>query len=396
MVIRMTRSRWVFLGLSLCLQVSAFAQQSSAPPGTAGQAAPSALPSDPVLVLRPPPRSKPLGAVTAEGPIHLDVLVSDAAGKPITGLEPSDFKLLDNNQPRRILSFRSFDGVNVKPAPPVEVILLIDMVNLPFSQLATTREEIAKFLGQNGGHLAQPVSIMLLTDTGLRVQPRPSVDGNALLTVLNQIKGGLGFINPNLEGEAALQRLQVSLRQMVAIAENESRKPGRKLLIWVGPGWPMLESKKFSFSDKDQGRYFDAIVQLSTRIREARMLVNSVALSDSAQGAEQRTTYYQGFLKGVPTARQADTGNLALKVLATQSGGLILGPDNDLSLQINRCIADANAFYTISFNPPAAAHADEYHELKVEVAQPGVTARTSAGYYNQPPSPTVAPGHAVP
>lgn len=394
----MARSLSVYLGLFLCFQAAALARQSSAAPGTRDQAAPSApspLPSDPVLVLRPPNRSKPLGAVTPEGPIHLDVLVSDAAGKPINGLEPSDFKLLDNNQPRKILSFRSFDGVNVKPAPPVEVILLIDMVNLPFSQLAIAREEIAKVLKQNGGHLAQPVSIMLLTDTGLRVQPRPSVDGNALLTVLNQIKGGLGFINPNLGAEAALQRVQISLRQMATIAENESLKPGRKLLIWIGPGWPMLESKTFSFSDKDQRRYFDSIVELSTRIREARMAVNSVALSDSAQGAEQHTTYYQGFLKGVPTPRQADTGNLALKVLAIQSGGLILGPDNDLALQINRCISDANAFYTISFNPPAAGHADEYHELKVEVGLPGATVRTTSGYYNEPPLPTVAPGHAV-
>ena len=385
MVNRMTSLRLALLGLLLCLQILTFAQQSSSPPVTAEQTARSPSPSEPVLVLRPLSRlPKSLGAVTPDGHIHLDVLVSGDSGKPVIGLGPSDFKLLDNDQPRRILSFRSFDGVNVKPEPPVEVILLLDMVNLPFSQLAMAREEIAKFLGQNGGHLAQPVSIMVLTDAGLRVQPRPSVDGHALLTVLNQIRGGLASINPALGAEAALQRLQMSLRQMAAIAENESLKPGRKLLIWVGPGWPMLESRNFSFSDRDQRRYFDAIVELSTRIREARMTVSSVALSNSAQGAEQHTTYYQSFLKGVPTARQADTGDLALKVLAIQSGGLILGPDNDLALQINHCVADANAFYTVSFDPPRAEHADEYHDLKVTVSGAGLTVRTNTGYYNQP------------
>jgi VWFA-related protein len=389
------KMKWSICFASLLYwSLSAVAQQPVSTPGAAAQTAPSptAAPSDPVLVNRPPTGpSRPVSPITPEGHIHLDILVSDPAGKPVTGLEPSDFKLLDNDQPRRILSFRSFDGITVKPVPPVEVILLIDMVNLPFSQLATAREEIAKFLSQNGGHLAQPVSIMLLTDAGLRVQPRPSVDGNALLTVLNQIKGGISSINPALGAEAALQRLQVSLRQMVAVAENESLKPGRKLLIWVGPGWPMLESRNFSFTDKDQRRYFDAIVELSTRIRQARMAVNSVALSDSAQGAGLHTTYYQGFLKGVSTARQADTGNLALKVLAIQSGGLTLGPDNDLALQINRCIADANAFYTISFDPPRAEHADEYHDLKVQIAQPGLIVRTSTGYYNQPQPTPLAP-----
>jgi VWFA-related protein len=152
----------------------------------------------------------------------------------------------------------------------------------------------------------------------------------------------------------------------------------------------MLSGSNFSFSDQDQRRYFDAIVELSTRLREARMAVYSVAPTYVERKGEN-TLQYQVFLKGVTSARKADTGNLALKVLAAQSGGLILGPDNDLARQIDRCIADAGAFYTISFNPPAAVHADEYHDLKVQVAQPGLIVRTTTGYYNQPQSTPVVP-----
>jgi VWFA-related protein len=316
--------------------------------------------------------------------------VSDAAGKPVLGLEPSDFKLLDDNQPRKILSFRSFDGVTVKPNPPVEVILVFDTVNLPFSQMSFVRQEIARFLTQNGGHLSQPVSIMLLSDAGLRVQPRPSVDGNALLSVLDQIKGSGHIISGAMGAEGELERLQLSLRQMTAIAENEARKPGRKLLVWIGPGWPMLTGNNFSSSEKDQRRYFDAIVELSTSLRKARMVVYSVAPTNVDRRGEN-TFLYRAFLKGVTSARKADTGNLALKVLATQSGGLVLGPDNDVASQIDRCIADAGAFYTISFNPPRAEHADEYHDLKVQVAQPGLIVGTTTGYYNQPPPTPIAP-----
>src|SRR5580693_8664002 len=163
----------LFFALLLCFPALTLPQQSSAPQSSTG---------DPVLVARPPASlAERPGVLTAEGLIHLDVLVSDAAGKPVVGLEPQDFKLLDNNQPRRILSFRSYDGISVKANPPVEVILLVDMANLPFQQVAITRQEIAKFLSQNGGHLAQPVSLMVLTDAGLRVQPRSSLDGNALV-----------------------------------------------------------------------------------------------------------------------------------------------------------------------------------------------------------------------
>ena len=63
----------------------------------------------------------------------------------------------------------------------------------------------------------------------------------------------------------------------------------------------------------------------------------------------------------------------------------ILGPDNDLVGQINQCIAEANAFYRLSFDPPRADHPDEYHDLQVQVNQPGMMVRTNSGYYNEPP-----------
>jgi len=391
MVNRMARSRCFFLALLIFLPQLDRAQQSSAPPTPSQpvQTTPSQQPGDPVLVDRPPPRPiRPPSAVTPEGRIHLDVLVSDSAGKPVLELQPFDFKILDNNQPRKLLSFRSFDGVAVKPNPPVEVILVFDTVNLPFQQVAFTRQEIAKFLRQNEGHLAQPVSLMLLTDAGLRIQPRPSVDGNALVAVLDQIKGGVHSIYSAMGADGDLQRFQLSLREMAVVAENEALRPGRKLLIWVGPGWPMLNSNSFRFSDKDQRHYFDTIVELSTKLREARVAVYSVS-STNIQNDGLNRFMYKDFLKGVPSALKADTGNLALKVLVLQSGGRILGPDNNLAEQINSCIADANAFYSLSFDPPHAEHADEYHDLKIELAQPGLTIRTTSGYYNQPPPASV-------
>lgn len=363
----------------LLLPAWSWAQQTA--PASGSQ---SALP-DPVLAQRPilkPPA--PRSVTTPEGRIHLDVVVSDASGKPALGLTPSDFTLLDDNQPRKILSFHSYDGIAVKPTPPVEVILLFDAANLSPQQTAFTRQQIGRFLRQNSGHLPLPVYLFLLTDAGLRMQPRPSTDGNALAAALDQIDASVHTINPAMGAEGDLERFQLSVREFTAIAENEATRPGRKLLIWVGPGWPMLDGDNFTYSDKDQRRYFEGIVELSTKLRQARMAVYSVAPSSSVLGSGTHTLLYQAFLKGVKSSRKADTGNLALKVLATQSGGRILGPDNDLAAQINSCIAEASAFYTLSFNPPPANHADEYHDLKVEIGQPGLAAHTSTGYYNQP------------
>jgi VWFA-related protein len=335
----------------------------------------------------------------------LDVVVTDATGAPVTGLEPWDFSLLDNGKPQKILTFHAFNGTIVKPNPPVEVILLVDTANLQFQQVAFVRPQIEAFLREKGGHLEEPVTIMLLSDAGLRIQPHPSVDGEAEAAVVHHIDGGIGAINPAMGEGGLLERFQRSVHQMAAIAENEAKKPRRKLLIWVSSGWPMFDSANWTYSEREKQRYFATIVELSTKLREARTSVWSVSPLDSTMGnavstgtsfsmdtIQMRTVVhgatrglrYQDFLKGVPTARQAETGNLALQVLALQSGGLIEGPDNDLTGQIDRCVADASTFYRISFDPPKALRADEYHELKLAVDKPGFTVRTNKGYYNEP------------
>ncbi len=116
------------------------------------------------------------------------------------------------------------------------------------------------------------------------------------------------------------------------------------------------------------------------------MVVYRVSPANLGAGGSDSTytLLYQTYLKGVQSASQAEAGDLALKVLVTQTGGRILGPDNDLAAQIDRCMADANSFYRISFNPPPAMHGDEYHGLQVEIDKPGLTARTNSGYYDQP------------
>jgi len=89
-------------------------------------------------------------------------------------------------------------------------------------------------------------------------------------------------------------------------------------------------------------------------------------------------------VKPVRDPHKADAPNLGLQVLAIQSGGRVPDPSNDLAGQIAACIADIGPYYTLSFAPPAPAQPNEYHDLKVQVGKPDLSARTSTGYYNQP------------
>ncbi len=362
----MSLSRCGCFALFVCLPVLCWAQQNPAP---------AAAPAQPQAVAPSAPTPG-----NAEGRIHLDVVVTDKAGAPVSGLELKDFTLLDNNQPGRILSFHAFGGSAQKTTPPVEVILLIDTVNEPFEEVSITRQQIANFLRQNGGHLAQPLSLFVLTNQDLDVQNRPSYDGNGLAQDIRQLDNQLRTITRSGGFWGAAERFQLSLQMFKNIADNEANKPGRKLLIWTGPGWPLFDTPRILTTYKEQQQDFDLLVQLSTRLREARISVYSVTLGQANLG----TFLYQGFLKGVKTPAKMNLPNLGLKVFAVETGGRVVGPDNDMAAQIDRCVQDAGAYYTLSFDPPPATHANEYHDLKVLVDKPGLTARTNTGYYNQP------------
>jgi hypothetical protein len=97
-----------------------------------------------------------------------------------------------------------------------------------------------------------------------------------------------------------------------------------------------------------------------------------------------RASYYKDFLKGVSKPNQVAAGNLGLPVLAVQSGGLALDLNNDLTALLRECVSDVAPYYQISFDAASAERPDEYHQLEIKLAKPGLTARTRQGYYVQP------------
>jgi VWFA-related protein len=366
----------------LCAQILPFAfavflcAQPAFPAGFRGQPGAAAAPS--VDERNDPPRP---ASDAAEGRIRLDVAVTDKAGKPVTGLNRSDFTLLDNGQSSAIVSFSAFDAADSRPVPPVQIILVIDTINHKAHQVPDVQPDVIKFLRQDGGHLAQPVSVYRVTERGLFVTPQPSTDGNELAdelshqTRLHEVpleKTGFSFQNSSFQNQSL--DLQTALGALGSIVLIERRKPGRKLLVWVGYGGIVGEDS------------FDWITEFSTRIREARITLSSVTLwQDSANHTKANTRWaYELFLSAVKSASQAIAGNLALEVLAAQSGGSVSEDTSDMARMIDKCVEDASAFYTVTFNPPQTDHPDEYHDLKIEVAKPGLVAHTSTGYYDQP------------
>ena len=139
--------------------------------------------------------------------IHLDVVVTPKSGAPIAGLRQQDFTVLDNNSTNPITSFKAVSDSNTG----VEVVIVIDAVNTSYQNIAYERQEISKFLRSDGGHLAYPTTLAVITDTGSKMQNNFSTDGNAIDKSLSDSTIGLRDLRRSSGFYGATERLQLSL-----------------------------------------------------------------------------------------------------------------------------------------------------------------------------------------
>jgi VWFA-related protein len=313
--------------------------------------------------------------------VTLDVVVTDKSDKPVSGLQQRDFTIVDNKQPQPIVSFQAVAGTSAEL--PVEIVLLIDEVNASFQTVANVRQQTLKFLRQNGGQLAQPVTLIFFSDAGTKILSQTR-DGNALAAAMDQNENALRTSRPSQGVYGEADRLQLSIRALNSVVTYEDNKPGKKMLLWISPGWAFLSGPNANLSAKDRQQIFDVIVGASTALLESRITLYSIDPLGAVEAGGSRTSYYREFLKGVSTPKQAQEGNLSLQVLAYQSGGRVLNSSNDITSLIASSVADANSWYVLSFDAPPADGPNEYHALDIRIGKPGLKARMRTGYYNQP------------
>lgn len=306
-------------------------------------------------------------------PISLDVVVTGRSGKVAPGLPKESFKVLDNGIEQPLTSFAEIATTN----SPVRVLIVVDAVNTPFAAVAYQREQIEKYFRANGGHLEHATTFAVLTDAGIQIYNQPSQDGAVLATQLDHYEIGLREIRRDQGFYGAQDRLTISLNALREIISFEKKLPGRKLVAWVSPGWPLLSGVEVQLDFKQEQQIYGEAVDFSTQLRDADITLDSL----NSWGVEEslsREFYYQEFVKGLGRPADAQLGNLGLQVLATQSGGVVLN-SSDLKASLQQAVADADLFYELSFQPKPTDKHMEYHRLEVVIR--GFKTRTRQGYY---------------
>ena len=336
----------------------------------------------------------PLATLPAQAPAQSDsdqmtihVTVSTRNGEPADGLTKDDFTLTDNKHPETITGFQALTGATTG------VVIVLDAVNLPYTQLSFARQQLGQFLSSNP-HLPQPIALGVLEDSGLKMRPGFTTDGNELRSQLDHYSIGLRDLPRSTGVYGAEEHLQLSLTMFKGLVA-QLPKDGMKRIIWISPGWPLLSGPGIQLSQSQRVLIFRSIVAFATELRRLQIVVDAVNPAGASQDVG-RTNFYETFLRAPRKLGDIEIGQLGLQIIAQQSGGLVLNGSNDIAGLVQHAIAQTKGGYELTFASAPGEHENEYHELQVKVRRPGLAVHTTAGYYARPvypefPRPAVSP-----
>jgi VWFA-related protein len=307
--------------------------------------------------------------------------VTDKSGASIKDLKAGDFTVLDNKRPQTV-SVQEAGGPGQAGDIAVEAYILIDTINPEISTVASERHDLTEYLS-HAGNLPIPTSLVFLSTEGLKIQGQATREPKILLANLESNPTSVRtFQNSGYFSAEALR--EKSLMAMNVLAVKLAKKSGRKLVIWVSPGWGAFIFQSSRMSKKDQENLFSYEASLSVAQRVARVTLYSVDPNGAECVTCSQNSYYKNYLKGPFAPKDADQNDLMLQTLAAKTGGKVVTGKNNIAAMIDDCLADAQHYYTLTFEAPPSARETTFHEIKVEVDKPGAQVRTRTGYYTLP------------
>lgn len=352
------------------------------------------------------------------------MVVHDGRSQPVAGLKAEDFRLLEDGkeQPIALFAVQSDPSARQASAPqPANVfnnridgparsgvtVILFDRLNTAWAEQGQARAHIIKYLSQ-----LRPddrVGLYLLESSSIRILHDFTRDASSLLRALDRAQamtsrevataeepmpvfapsGDAAFdaataawlarVDEIVKGEALKNRAQSTIAGLEAIARHLAGVRGRKNLIWISSGFPML------FSDGLGTQTMYKEVNLATRAIndadisiypvDARGLVGAFATPPSAK--QQVFTTMGSMMPALDSMR----------LIADQTGGRAYFNTNDLGGAIARAVDDSRLTYVLGYYPSHDTWDGRFREIEVKVRRPGVDVRHRKGYLALPMPP---------
>jgi VWFA-related protein len=352
--------------------------------------------------------------------VRVDVAVLDGHRRPVRGLAPSDFTILEDGQPREVLAFSEVnlpDRVQTKgagwtrdvPSDVVTnqigqqegrlVIILLDR-SIPVGEPTLTAKRIAAAAINQLG--ASDLGAIVSTSNGAvqnLTSDRPrllrTLAESDLSTDISEVAKGIEADIFQLTGrkwstlnDPRCQCGLCVLETITRVADAVQDSPRRKLLLFIGSELLLQHVGPAGDSRQDIGcekRLRDARDTMFVAVDRANLTIHSLdPLGLVNPGSTMRASSPLRGVQAGPDIASSIGGNQqrlgALQVLPDRTGGRAVlntnGPDQDVP-QIFR---ESDSYYVLGFRPGDPSANAKTHEISVKTNRKGLDVHARNGY----------------
>ncbi len=322
--------------------------------------------------------------------VVLDVVATDASGRPVTDLKPEDLTVLENGKPQKLIGF-SFQQPKTTELPAQHLpsgivsnrpeyssasslnVILLDAINTDFSSHAYAQDMLIKYLDTNPK--IQPTAVFAL-QAKLTLLHDFTTDTRALRDVLAHYKAPGPSHLPTVEAAASAvfsqrgsfqtstQGRWAAFNGMRFLARSLAGYPGRKNLIWLSEGFPLN-----LFPDALMGEGVVATEDYSAIVEE---------IADELMNAQ--VAVYPIDAAGVSMSDRFPA-QTAMKSMSERTGGKTFYNRNDIDLGVRTSIDDGSTYYSMQYYPENRDWDGKFRKIEVKLNRPGVTLQYRRGYY---------------
>lgn len=304
--------------------------------------------------------------------VSLDVNVTDANGRFVSGLHADQFRITDDGKPQKIVSFKL---VNTQGAA-APTIVLFDLFNANLTERGNGEQEVVKAIGDLGPAAAN-VYLYLLTPTaklyavhaipeGGAQRPDPNWPGNLKATIDEAFQKVYG-LKP-LTDLIPIYRARSTWIALEDLATAMSAIPGRKNFVWITQGVPT--------------GYILPPNELIDNPMPLRVFAERLSAMDAVA-----YTVQQRLNEGIPSEGEGSEWD-TLRHLTEITGGRTF-PTDATVMAVNQAIADSREYYRIVYDSPDQSWNGKYHKVKVTGPSKDLRIHTIQGYYALPPAPGI-------
>lgn len=377
--------------------------------------------------------------------INIDVWVADEDGEPIEGLGRDDFVVYRDRQPVEVTNFYAVAGGRPAPRPaapqspaattenrsdgPIErqiapehrlwLVIYVDNQNLHPIERNRILPELERFASLG---IAAGAQVMVASyNRALEVRQPFTDQASGVSAALGEIRDDAGqaairrrdqastlrqiddadspdqaLLLARFYAEEQMSQVGYAVEALDRLIETLGGLPGRKALLYVSSGVPMLAgeemfhavAEKFGATQAyseiprhDTTRQFESLDRRANAHRVSFYTLDAGGLRGFQFGAAEYGGFVSTKLRGVLDSVVPENLQAPLRLMAQETGGRSILNTNLVLPALDEASRDFESFYSLGISS-VDADSGRYHDLEVKLREPirGATIRHRAGY----------------